>query len=707
MGDTISLPIPPNVTGEEWYQHFSSLHKENNDSDINTNFLENNPNLNNISRELDNPFSLDEFQTVIKNLKCNKAEGYDSILNEMIKHAPPIILDLVLKYINLCFDKSLISQSWCLDIITAIHKEGSTDDPNNYRGISISSALLKLVSSLLHNRIEAYCSKLNIINKNQIGFRPNHRTSDHLLTLKAVVKKYVTMGQKKLFGCFVDFKKAFDSVWHEGLFYKMRNIGIGGKTLGLITDIYKKTKCAVKSKNSLTLFFDYQKGVRQGCPLSPILFNIYVNDIFETINNDNDSDIFLDEKENKINMLMYADDLIILSDSKAGLQKQLDKLENYCSKWKLKINNKKTKVIIFNRGNKLINTEFYLKQSKLENVKEFKYLGLKISAKNCSFLPIFRDLSIKATRVIYVLNNKIKLSMLPTKLALKLFNSLISPILLYGSEVWGPYANFDFADWDKSNIEQVHIQFIKRVLGCNFRTSNIMSRGEVGQRPLLTNIIRRTISYIQNIQKRKDSLVFKAWAFELNNNITPNFATYINKFHLNINEAMGMKKYAIKKSCHENYDRFWKTELERSPKAVSYKNYKNNIYFESYLQTFKDVKLRIGVSRFRLSNHNLMIEKGRHFKPKLDKNERKCYLCKNPIENEEHFLVNCPLFTPQRIKLEIICKENCERYDNLTQEQKFIFIMSNEDPKVTMALGKFVSHCLLFRENFINYFFLP
>ena len=86
-------------------------------------------------------------------------------------------------------------------------------------------------------------------------------------------------------------------MWQEGLFYKMSKIGIGGKTLELIKDIYRKTKCAVKSKNKLTYFFDYQKGVRQGFPLSPLLFNIYVNDLFETMNKGNDSDIFLDERK--------------------------------------------------------------------------------------------------------------------------------------------------------------------------------------------------------------------------------------------------------------------------------------------------------------------------------------------------------------------------------------------------------------------------
>ena len=74
------------------------------------------------------------------------------------------------------------------------------------------------VRMLINNRLQAHCNALNIINKNQIGFKSNNRTSDHLLTLKAIVSKYVTIGKNKLFACFIDFKKAFDSVWHKGIF---------------------------------------------------------------------------------------------------------------------------------------------------------------------------------------------------------------------------------------------------------------------------------------------------------------------------------------------------------------------------------------------------------------------------------------------------------------------------------------------------------
>ena len=238
----------------------------------------------------------------------------------------------------------------------------------------------------------------------------------------------------------------------------MKNNNLSGKVLELIKDIYKKAKCAIKVKDSVTEFFDYNKGVRQGCPLSPILFNIYVNDIFKIMNENNRSTIFLN-KNDPINALMFADDLILLSGSEEGLQKQMNKLNKYCETWKLNINLKKTKIIIFNRGSRLIKSEFKINNLVITNIKSIKYLGL--TAKNCSFLPTLEDLSIKANRAIYTLNTKIKISRFPTKVALKLFNTLIKPILLYGSGVWGPYIGFDYITWDRSKTEMTHTQILK------------------------------------------------------------------------------------------------------------------------------------------------------------------------------------------------------------------------------------------------------
>ena len=111
------------------------------------------------------------------------------------------------------------------------------------------------------------------------------------------------------------------------------------------------------------------------------------------------------------------------------------------------------------------------------------------------------DLSVKANRAIFALKIKVKLPRLPVKLAIKIFKSQIVPILLYDSEMWGPYMNFDYTKWETTVIERVQTQFLKRLLGCNIQTSNNMARADTGCRPLITTIIKRPLYSIVIFKK--------------------------------------------------------------------------------------------------------------------------------------------------------------------------------------------------------------
>ena len=188
-----------------------------------------------------------------------------------------------------------------------------------------------------------------------------------------------------------------------------------------------------------------------------------------------------------------------------------------------------------------------MKGAQIENVKSFTYLGFTISAKNCAFLKTIDDLSLKASRAVFAIKNKIKLAQLPVKLAIKIFNTQIVPILLYGSEVWGPFMNFDYTSWDQSKTERIQTQFIKQVLGCNFQTSNNMARADSGCRPLINMIIKRFVSYTKSVNERPFSLCHDALAFEKANNITPNFCRYLDNFSLEIENLLSKTKLGIKK----------------------------------------------------------------------------------------------------------------------------------------------------------------
>ena len=187
------------------------------------------------------------------------------------------------------------------------------------------------------------------------------------------MNKYVEDLKGRIYSCFIDFKKAFDTVWHDGLFYKLQQIGIKGHFLETLQNIYKNTRCAIKLDDKLTQFFPCKKGVRQGDPLSPTLFNIFINELFTELRNSDCDPVSLDKQEEReetgegeleenrgeeeevvsdqFNALAYADDIVLLSTSQKGLQKALDITEKYCEKWRLTINHSKTKSMVFSKGN--------------------------------------------------------------------------------------------------------------------------------------------------------------------------------------------------------------------------------------------------------------------------------------------------------------------------------------------------------------------
>ena len=114
-------------------------------------------------------------------------------------------------------------------------------------------------------RLLEHATSLNILHKSQIGLLPQNRTSDHLLTLRTLIDKYVHWHGEKVYACFVDFRKAFDSVWHDGLLYKLLQIGVRGCFYKLIKNQYSNCSFTLKIRTSQTRSFSYSRGVRQGC----------------------------------------------------------------------------------------------------------------------------------------------------------------------------------------------------------------------------------------------------------------------------------------------------------------------------------------------------------------------------------------------------------------------------------------------------------
>ncbi|KAI4894756.1 hypothetical protein NFI96_009065 [Prochilodus magdalenae] len=216
----------------------------------------------------------------------------------------------------------------------------------------------------------------------------------------------------------------------EGLYYKILQNGVGGKVYDIIKSMYVNNKCGIKIGNKTTDLFTQGRGVRQGCSLSPTLFNIYINDLAVLLEQSAAPGLTLNHTE--VKFLLYADDLVLLSPTERGLQQHLDLLEEYCQNWALIVNPDKSKIMIFQKNARSQESRpmFHLGDTALDHTLSYDYLGLKISASGGFGLAV-NALKEKACRALCSIRKQFSKIHIPIRIWLKIFDSVILPIALY------------------------------------------------------------------------------------------------------------------------------------------------------------------------------------------------------------------------------------------------------------------------------------
>ena len=363
----------------------------------------------------------------------------------------------------------------------------------------------------------------NLLHFSQAAYRKKSRTTDHIFTFKSILNNYCLKKKQKLYCCFIDFKKAFDSVWRDAMLLKLLQLGIGGEFYYLIKNMYSITKSRIRFSKGITEYVQSELGIKQGDCLSPILFNVFINDMHSIFDNHCDGILVNDIQ---LNHLLFADDLVIVSETRNGLQKCLDKLHDYTQTWALDINIGKTKTIIFQRYGKRTQDNCNIGGLEIEQVNKYTYLGIPFDSSGC-FTSAEIELKSKALKAMFQLQSTLNSGVRTNcNLHTKLFDTLIRPIATYGCEVWYPikhnktYKNENniMHRIDKTPCELLHNAFCKRILGVYKSTSNIISKAEIGRLPLSFYIILQVIKYWNHIlEKPIDSLLHQSYLSELNN----------------------------------------------------------------------------------------------------------------------------------------------------------------------------------------------
>ena len=389
------------VSPEKWREHFQGLlgppAQQSPEEDILIEYVR--QHCDTAKSDLDNPFSRSELLTVISSLPNNKAISFDKVSNEMLKASKTVIATPLLVLFNSILSSAIYPLAWKKSILTPLHKTDSLSDPNNFRGLAVGSCLGKVFSKLLQRRLESKCVRENLISNVQGSGKKGSRTADHLLIIRFLIDKYVTAGKGRLFACFFDIRKAFDTVPRNLLFYTLlKEYKIGGHFLKLLQEMYSKNQIFVKVADGLCQPFCSTVGVLQGEVNSPLLFNIFVNKISNIFDQSCDP-VRINNTDQ--NCLLWADDLFVVSQSAHGLQNAINKVSDFYASLGLELNIKKTKVIIFNISGKILTGyKFMLAGSQLEVTDSYQYLGIQIRPSG-SFTFAAEQLCAKARKAWY------------------------------------------------------------------------------------------------------------------------------------------------------------------------------------------------------------------------------------------------------------------------------------------------------------------
>lgn len=398
----------------------------------------------------------DEIVEYLKGSGRRKSPGADKVTNEFLRcaaigHDPlmettSMLAKCLEKGIGYCWDKAYIPDRWKDALVTPVPKKGDLTDMNNSRGISLIATKLKLTSGIFAKRLLKCAVGFRMLDPAQAGFISREEAVAQAACLVEILDRRKVKGQETYL-CFVDLAKAYDSVPHEGLIAKAERFGIHGKALEWIKAIYKdpRIQCR-KADGTPSEAKPYNVGVRQGAPESPILFNIFMDDLLNQGMHELGIDVEVDEsvgdgsKREKLAMLLYADDVVCIADSIGQLRKIAERMSEWCNANEMRVNAAKCGVMRIKPFNCDIGAdesiELRLQGELVPVVDTYTYLGVQIDERverktmvakriECAKMATLRYMPLLTSAVV------------PPEAKFLCLRAVIAPTLTYGGEIWG------------------------------------------------------------------------------------------------------------------------------------------------------------------------------------------------------------------------------------------------------------------------------
>ena len=367
-------------------------------------------------------FDPEEIKKKVLQMKSRSSPGPDKITPIVLKECIELLKLPLSILFNMSIQEGVVPDDWRIANVTPIFKKGQKCDPSNYRPISLTSHVGKLMERIISDKLKKHLQEHNLLNEAQHGFRQKRSTSTNLLAFWNAVTENLDKNNP-VDVIYLDFSKAFDKVSHQLLIQKLDKFKMGGKLTIWIRNWLNNRKQRVVINGEESDLINVTSSVPQGSVLGPVLFSMFINDLPDNI---------------ACKTFMFADDTKCMRATAAlsdcmKFQDEINALYNWSQDWKMEFNAEKCKVLHFGHNNKQF--PYRMNGTLLQKSDQEKDLGIIVS-KDGKFNAHVDKMTNKANRCVgmirrnFVTRNPVTMK--------KLFSTYVNPILNYGSEVWNP-----------------------------------------------------------------------------------------------------------------------------------------------------------------------------------------------------------------------------------------------------------------------------